>query len=508
MTDELKKLHTEIESLKEQNRILRAAVFGRKSEKLADENQDWLFNEIELYSKDNINITPEPEQKKAKPKKKKAGRKSLPANLPRNVIIHELNDDEKTCGCGAELKSIGTDTTERLDYIPARMEVQKHVRHKYACKKCEGTADESVPAVKMPTLTSLIPGSIATSGLIAHILTSKFCDALPFYRQEKIFKRLGVELSRANMCKWALRASEACQVLLKLMEDKVISGNVIGIDETTVTVLNEKNGENRQKSYMWLLRGGPPDEPVLLYRYRRDRRSHFLKDILKEYGGALITDGYAAYNEIGSNNGVVHAGCWAHARRKFVELTKASANPATASFALERIGKLYQIEKELRESGSNTDEIVQARRKYSKPIINELKKWLDDNVTHAPPKSLLGKAINYSLNQWNKLIPFLDDGAIPIDNNFTENGIRPFVIGRKNWLFAGNPAGANASAALYSIIETAKANGLEPYWYLRFLFELLPYLENDEEGLESLLPWNLSMQEIQGFFEDTSQTSE
>ena len=504
MADELDRLRAENASLKEQVRILKGAVFGRKSEKLTDENQDWLFNEIELYAKSTLSITPEKEENKLARKKKKVGRKALQANLPRKEIIHELDKDEKICACGAELKHIGTDTTERLDYIPARMEVQKHVRHKYACRKCEGTADESTPAVRMPPLASLIPGSIATSGLIAHILTSKFCDALPFYRQEKIFERLGVELSRSNMCKWALRASEACDGLLKLMEAKVISGNVIGIDETTLKVLNEKGSENRQKSFMWLLRGGPPVEPVLLYRHRQDRRSHFLKDILKDYSGAIVTDGYAAYDEIGTSNGIIHAGCWAHARRKFVELSKASANPATASFALERIGKLYHIENELREGNFDAASVLKVRRTESHPIISELKKWLDENVELAPPKSLLGKAINYSLNQWNKLTSFLEDGAIPIDNNFTENGIRPYVIGRKNWLFAGNPAGADASATLYSLIETAKANGLEPYWYLRFIFELLPYLENDE-GLESLLPWNLSMEEIQGFFGDAGK---
>ena len=494
------KQQKEVEDLKEQNRILRDAVFGKKSEKLSDTLQDWLFNEAEAYLKD-LESEPKKEKEQTAPeKRKKPGRKPLPENLPRIEIIHDLEDDEKICTCGAELSQIGSDITERLEYIPARMQVEQHIRHKYACKTCEGTADESRPAVRSAPLKSLIPGSIATAGLLAHILVSKFCDALPFYRQEKIFARMNVDLKRANMCNWTVKAAEACQGLLNLMENKLLSGEVTGIDETTVQVMNEPGRENTQKSYMWLLRGGPPEEPVLLYKYRETRQAKFLEEMLRNYNGVIVTDGYAGYDRVGKMKGIVHAGCMAHARRKFIDLSKASASPATASFPLERIRQLYGIEKALLEANAGPDKIKKIRRRESRPILKELKIWLDEMAGRAPPRSLLGKAVNYALNEWKKLNRFLDDGNIPIDNNFTENGIRPFVVGRKNWLFAGKPTGAAASAAIYSLIETAKANDLEPYWYLRFIFELLPQL-SEGGSLESLLPWNLSMDEIHDFFD-------
>jgi transposase len=273
-----------------------------------------------------------------------------------------------------------------------------------------------------------------------------------------------------------------------MLKDEILKSSLINVDETTVQVLKEPK---RSKSYMWLFKGGPPEKPVILYQYHPSRAGDVAASFLKDYQGIVQTDGYAGYDFLDKVIGIIHQACWAHSRRKFTDVTKACGNKkkstGNAGTALKYISKLYKIEKQARENKLTPEALKKERQEKALPILLEFKKWLDSRIELVPPKSLLGKAISYTLNQWHRLIRYVEDGRIPIDNNLAENAIRPFVIGRKNWLFSSTPEGARASATLYSLIETAKANNLEPYWYLRYLFENMPDAMTAEE-FKALLP--------------------
>lgn len=328
---------------------------------------------------------------------------------------------------------------------------------------------------------------------MAHIITAKFEDALPFYRQEKIFARLGIDLGRATMCGWVIKTAERLEPVLDLLCREVRSGPLVNIDETPVQVLNEPGRANTTKSYMWVFRGGDPDRPALVYQYHPSRSGQVPLKFLNGYQGYVQTDGYNGYEVVGRQSGIVLVGCWAHARRKFTDVIKAKGNrkkQGSAEEALDYIGNLYAIEKESREKKLAPYQLRDLRKLKAKPILDEFKTWLDSKVSTTPPKGLLGKAVNYTLNYWNRLIRYIDDGLLRPDNNLAENAIRPFVVGRKNWLFAGHPSGADASAALYSLIETAKANGLKPYFYLRYLFDYLPFAKS-ESDFRNLLPQHI-----------------
>ena len=481
----------ETDILLEQIRHLRAQLFGRKSEKIQGGPQTLPLFDMPEPAEEN-----EVEEKVHVPahERKKRGRKPLPEDLPRVEVLHDIDDADKMCACGCQLTRIGEEVSEQLDIIPAKMQVIRHIRPKYACKKCEGVEDDG-PTVKIaPVPPRIIPRSIATPGLLAHILTAKFVDHTPFYRQEQQFQRLGVEISRTSMCSWAMQTATVCQPLLNLLIDEVLSGFVIQADETTLQVLQEPGRDPTTKSYMWVFRRGDPENPVLIYQYHPTRGGAVAKAFLRDFEGFVQTDGYSGYEFLDHEEKIRHMGCWAHARRKFMDVIKAQGKKkknGSADKALNYIRKLYRIEKEARKKGLSSDELYQVRQEESKPILNKFKQWLKRTALQTPPKGLLGKAVAYTLNQWDRLIGYVEDGRLFIDNNMAENAIRPFVVGRKNWLFAGTPEGAEASALLYSLIETAKANKLEPYAYLRFIFEKLPTAESLQD-YESLLPWNLT----------------
>jgi len=481
--------------LLEQIRHLRAQLFGRKSEKIQGGPQTLpLFDMPEPAEED------EAEEKVHVPahNRRKRGRKPLPENLPRIERIHDIDDADKICACGCELSRIGEEISEQLDIIPAKIQVIRHIRPKYACRNCEGVDDDG-PTVKIaPVPLRIIPRSIATPGLLAHILTAKFVDHTPFYRQEKQFDRLGVELSRTSMCSWAMQVALASQPLLNLLIDEVLSGFLIQADETTLQVLLEPGRDPTTKSYMWIFRRGDPDRPVLIYQYHPTRGGDVAKAFLCDFEGCVQTDGYSGYNFLDYDEKIRHIGCWAHARRKFMDVIKAQGKKrksGSGGKALSYIRKLYRIEKEARENDLSSDELYQIRQKDSKLILDDFKQWLLKTSLRTPPKGLLGKAVAYTLNQWDRLVGYLEDGRLPIDNNMAENAVRPFVVGRKNWLFSGTPEGAEASALLYSLIETAKANKLEPYAYLRFIFEKLPLAETLQD-YEDLLPWNVDPKQM------------
>lgn len=478
--------------LEERIQLLQAQLFGRKSERIPeDERQARLFDELETtlaLGPDLFEAAREPIQipghERSQPK-----RRPLPAELPREEIIHDLSESEKECACGESLSRIGEEVSEKLGYIPARLYVERHVRLKYACKSCEGLADESAPTVRIaPAPPALFEKSFLTAELLAQILTAKFADGLPFYRQEKIFDRLGIDYPRTTMCAHAMHAHAITQRLLELLKEEIVRGPFVGCDETTLQVLRESGRKNTSKSYMWVLRGGSREKPALLYLYRPTRRASFVRDTLEGFEGVLQTDGFSGYDDLcASWEKVRHAGCWAHVRRKFVDLQKIDPQSDAARFALELIRKLYLIESEARNRSLGPRDVRRLRTQHAQPLLHELRRWLENVRPQAPPESLLGKAVRYALNQWSKLLVYLEDGRVPIDNNAVENAIRPFVLGRKNWLFSGSPDGAHASAAIYTLIENARVNGLEPFWYLRHLFKLLPLASSDED-LRSLLP--------------------
>jgi transposase len=492
---DLGKSQEQIHFLEERIRLLQNELFGRKSEKryLQDNRQLPIFEQIQddqiSQTADNDTIVV-PAHKRGK-----RGRKPLPENLPRVEIIHDLAEEEKVCQCGAQLSRIGQDTCEKLDYIPAKVRVLRHIRYKYACKSCEGVEDDG-PTVKIaPAPVQLIEKSMATEGLLAHITVSKFADALPLYRQQKIFARLGVELSRASMANWLVQAAQRCKPLIELLEHEIRGGPLIHMDETPLQVLKEPGRANMSKSYMWVFCGGKTDRPAVLYRYHPTRSGKVALAFLDQYRGYIQSDDYDGYNCLGQKKSITHMGCWAHARRKFAEVIKARkkirgkrVNAKTlADDALDYIGKMYLIEKQAREQEMTAEQIHTLRQQKAKPILDEFEKWLEKTQPLTPPQGLLGIAINYALRNWSKLTVYIEDGRLKPDNNTAENAIRPFVLGRKNWLFAGAPNGADASAAFFSLIETAKANGLEPYSYLRCLFEQIP-LVKDQDGYRNLLP--------------------
>lgn len=480
--------------LLEEIRLLRAKLFGPKSEKvpLADGPQPLLLFDLPETA------APDEEDRAEKihvpaHNRKKRGRKPLPADLPRVEQLHDIDDADKVCGCGCSLVRIGEETSEELDIIPAVVQVIRHIRPKYACPDCEGVEDDG-PTVKIaPVHPQIIPKSIASAGLLAHILTDKFIDHAPFYRQEKKFLRLGVEISRTSMCNWAMQAASACQPLLNLLQDEVLSGNIINIDETTLQVLREPGRPPTSKSYMWIFRRGDPEKPVLIYQYHPTRSADVARSFLGDFQGFVQTDGYSGYDFLDGLEQVSHVGCWAHARRKFMDMVKAQGKkrkPGSADKALSFIRKLYKLEKKARKVKLDADSIYEMRQKHARLILDDFHKWLLKKQSQTPPKGLLGKAVSYTLNQWQRLISYIEDGNLTMDNNMAENAIRPFVIGRKNWLFSGTPEGAEASALLYSLIETAKANNVEPYAYLRYIFEKIPLASSLDE-YEVLLPWNV-----------------
>jgi transposase len=493
------KYQEKIHYLEEQLRLLKNELFGRSSEKRHEPHPDQRFL-FDGEDDQGVGKTPTSDETIAiaAHSRRKRGRKPLPKDLPRIDIVYDLSEEQKQCGCGQLKSCIGEEISEKLDYIPARLQVERHIRLKYACKSCEGVEDDGPTVMIAPPPLQLIPKSNATAGLLAHIAVSKFTDGLPLYRQQKIFDRLGIELPRAVMAKWMVKAALHCSGLIDLLQEQIRSGPLIGIDESPLQVLNEAGRHNTTKSYMWVYRGGQLEHPTLLYQYYRTRSGQVALAFLDDYHGYIQSDDFSGYDHLDQNPNIVHLGCWAHVRRKFVKATKVRkkhrskrVNPKSlADEALNYIGNLYQIEKEVQRRELDAVQTYQLRQQKAKPLLNEFKDWLQAKQPQTPPKGLLGQAIRYTLANWEKLIIYLQDGRLRPDNNLVENAIRPFVVGRKNWLFAGSPDGARASATFFTLIETAKANGLEPYAYLRHIFEKLP-LAQTEEDLKDLLPQNI-----------------
>ena len=486
-------LQNEYDELKEKYELLIYKRFARSAERLlVDTKQQLLFTE----GKEQPEVEAKEEGKELQEVKsftrKKAGRKPLDANLPRREKIIDISESEKTCACGAKLSRIGEESSEKLQIRPPEIYVEKIVRPKYACRCCEGTDDEEKPTVRIaPVEPSIIPRSIASPSLLSTIFTQKFEMHLPYYRQEKQFEQIGAEISRQDMANWQQQVYIKLIPLLVILKDLVRSGPVMNMDETTVQVIGEEGRDDTQKSRMWLARGGPPGKIVIWYEYHPTRAAYHAKEFLKDYKGYLQTDGYNGYDSaVKDIPEIIQAGCFAHARRKFFEAAKASKKPQSAEEGIKYIRRLYEVENSLRSESLNENIFLEKRKTAAIVILSEFREWLLKRQTELPPSSLLGEAVVYTLNQWDKLAAYLESPYLTPDNNAAENGIRPFVLGRKNWLFCQSPQGAKSSCGMYSLIETAKQNGLIPFKYLKALFEKAPLADSPDDW-KKLLPWNI-----------------
>ena len=445
--------------------IFQSDLFDEPGNELTEELKEQLDDEIEV--KDHV-------------RKKHPVRRSLPKEFPREIVVHDISELEKVCPCGSVLVRIGEEITEQLKYIPAQLSVIQHVRPKYACKPCQ----ETIKKAPMPIL--LLPKSIATPELVAHTIISKYCDHVPLYRQEAIWQRLDIDMPRSSLCGWVVKTAELCEPLITLLRAEIINHDYAQADETTVQVLAEVGRSNTAHSFMWCYRGGGPHLSIV-FDYQETRGGYHAQTFLAGFKGFLQTDAYAGYHWADSDGNIIPVGCHAHARRPFAELVKLSKTPGLAHEALKFYKKLYAIEKNARENNLSAIARYELRNTEAVPLLEAFKKWLDIQLTKIPEQSKIGKAIRYCLKNWIELTNYLKDGRIEIDNNLIENAIRPFALGRKNWLFSGSPKGAKAGAILYSLIETCKANQVEPYKYFCTMLHRLRQCKTDED-YKNLLP--------------------
>ena len=496
------RLEQQVSVLTEALRLAQHKRFGATSEKSEEaimEQLSWLFNEAEVFAAaaENEEETTEVAAHKRRKKNNDYTMDTLPENLPVERIEHRLEGDELVCPqCGETMTEIGTEVVNKLKIIPAQAVVEQHVYYTYACKSCAETADDGceTPVVRAPHEKSIIPGSFATAEAIAHIMTQKFVMGSPLYRQEQELNRQGISLSRQTMSNWILRASEIYLTpVYEQLHRVLLTRDVLHADETTLQVLHEPGKKPQTESYMWLYRtSGDTDKPVVLYEYQPGRGAKHPKAFLSGFKGYVHTDGYAGYHDLGEDITIV--GCMAHARRKFDEalksLPKGKAKSSSAYQGLAYCDLLFAIEKGLTEKNATTEERYKERLEQAKPVLDAMFAWA--NSRNIAPKSAQGKALHYLKEQWTYLTGYLKDGRLDLSNNRAERSIKPFVIDRKNFLFANTPKGATGSAVIFSLIQTAIENGLDPYKYLTWLMKTAKNADlSDTETVQSLLPWNV-----------------
>lgn len=453
-----------------------AQRFGKKSEKAPR----GIFNEAE--------------QIKAEPKHHKKGKQTLPEHLEREESVYELDDTRCTC-CGSDMHVCGSEDSEQIKIIPEKISVIRHKQLKYACRECEHTQIKN-KVVTASKSKQPIPRSMASPHTLAAVVTAKYCDALPLYRQVDIFKRGGLDLSRGTLANWCIKSGALLQPLVKAMQQHLVNQHSLCADETSVQVLDEPDKDASSKSYMWVYRSNEmSQQPVVIYDYQPGRSRENLKSFLHGFEGYLQCDGYSVYDNV---DGITPVGCWAHARRKYNDALKAEKkNKGRAHKAISFISKLYQLENQAKAKGLSIEERYQLRQEKAQPVLDDFKEWLDKTNELLTKDSYIGKAIRYTLNQWEKLIRYIDDGELGIDNNITERDIRPFTTGRKNWMFSQSVQGAEASAILYSLVMTCRANDINPYYYFLHLFKVIPTLD-DNADLTALMPWNVQLDYTSG----------
>lgn len=487
-----------VQRMIEQLVLARHRMFGTSSEQHSPQGR--LFDEADTLASSTTqaqDIAPVPAEtapagNSSNPPSNKpvrGKRKPLSAALKRVDVVHDVPEEERTCPCGTAMVEIGEDISEQLDIIPMQIQVLRHIRKRYGCP---GSLHAPVTAALPP---QPLPKSNASPDFLAMLLAVKFVDGLPLARFEYVLERHGVPVPRQTLARWVIGAGKLLQPLHNLMRDILLEGSVIHMDETVVQVLKEPDKKPTSTSYMWVQTGGLPDKPVVLYDYDPSRSGDVPVRLLQDYCGYLMTDGYDGYNGLAKTEGIEHLACWAHVRRRFVEATRVQpkGKRGHADEAVALIGKLYGIERDHKDA---KDEVrLLARQQHSVPALAALHAWLENTLPGVTPKSALGTALAYMKKYWSRLTRYTERGNLPIDNNRCENAIRPFVVGRKGWLFSDTQNGAHASAVIYSLVQTAKANGLEPYVWLRRVMRDLPAAKTVED-VEALLPWNLRMQEL------------
>lgn len=485
--------------LEEKIKDLIARLYSRKSEKLGkfDTTQTRMFDEIEQIEGRGPELLPDEDTDSVSGhKRQKKKNRAIPDDLPRRERIIDVTDEEKFCSCGAEKMRMGEEISEKVDYIPAKAFVWRTIRPKYVCNRCHGEDDEGMVVSIAPMPPAITGKSILAEGLFGHIIVSKFADALPFYRQEGILRRAGVEIGRATMATLAINVYQKLFPLKQIAESLLRKADLLGIDETRLQVLKEPGRSSAQLSYMWHLLARTRDGPIPYFIYRPTKSAGFLDELISGYEGPIITDGAETFNRFNSWPGVIHAGCNSHARRKFVEAEKVSPGNPCVRDILKIYSALYRIEAELRKNKVGPEQILNRRTEESGPLMEKLKEILISLSGSANPQNKLGRGISYTLKEWPKLIKFLTNPDIPIDNNDVENRIRPFCVGRRYWLFSCTPNGAEASAFYYTLIEWAKACKLDPYLYMSHLFRKAPYAITDDDWI-ALMPLHIKPEDLE-----------
>ena len=509
LEQELQRFKAQNEFLREQLKLSKQKEFGASSEvskaQVAGQQtlpmEDLVFNEAEALVAPEA---PEPTlETVVRPRRVKAKglREAQLQHLPVEEIRYEVPESDRVCACCAHpLHPMGEEVRQEVKIVPAKASVVKHIQVVYACRHCAQHGTKT-PIVTAPMPAPAFPGSLASPSAVAFVLSHKYELGLPLYRLEKHLDGLGIHLSRQNLANWVMRGANQLKPLFLKMREDLLARDALHADETPIQVLREPGRAATTDSFMWVYCSGMDGPPLVLFDYRETRSTEHPLKFLKGFGGYLHVDGYKVYEKL---PGITLVGCWAHARRKFHEavktLTPASraAGTSAAQQGLNFCNRLFKIESELREK--TPEERFALRLERSQPVLDEMHAWLNTVQAQSLPKSALGHAVKYCLSQWPKLLRFLLDGRLELDNNRIERAIRPFAIGRKNWLFAKTPRGATSSAIVYSMVESAKANGLRPAAYLEYLFQNLPTIDakdihaKDTEALNALMPWNPEVQ--------------
>ena len=465
-----------IDKLTHENAVLKRLKFAAQSERFNPEQRSLLEEsldaDLQAVAEELEQLAPPAADKS--PAKQQPKRQPLPAHLPRREIRHD--PESTTCACGCQLKRIGEDVSEKLDYVPGSFTVERHIRGKWACAQCEKIVQE-------PVEPHVLDKGIPTAGLLAHVSVAKYTDHQPLYRLEPIFGRAGFPIPRSTLAQWVGTCGVRLQPLVDALKAVVLRHGVLHADETPVQMLKPGNGKTH-RAYLWAYAAGAfEDLKAVVYDFCESRAGVHAREFLGDWQGTLVCDAYAGYKEGFKSGQIIEAGCLAHARRKFFDLHVANKSQI-AGFALEQFAKVYEIERQVKNLPA--EERKTARQQQTKPVLDALREWMLLQRQKVPGNSAISKALDYSLNRWAALTRFVDDGQLPVDNNWVENRIRPVALGRANWLFAGSLRAGERAAAIMSLIQSARMNGHDPYEYLKDVLTRLP--THKASQIEELLP--------------------